>query len=153
MAIEAPVSKFRLTNLKIYVLVILGLACWLGYDGFLNKKFIADHTKDGVPDSSLVMNQYGPFVLLAIIAGLAIYFFILKGKKIIADDNGLIMNNNLSIPYASIEKIDKTHFNEKGGFFTVTYKDNLQNEQQIKLSDNKYDNLSMVLAKLVEKIS
>lgn len=153
MTIKAPACKFRKQNLLIYILVIFALACWLGYDGFLNKKFIADHTKNGVADSSLAMNQIGPFILLVVIAGLTVYLFILKSKKIVADDNQLIISKKLAIPYDSIEKIDKTNFNEKGGFFIITYKDNLNNETQLKLSDSKYDNLSAVLQRLVEKLS
>lgn len=153
MTIEAPVSKFRIKNLIIYILILFAMGCWFAYDGYLNEKFIADHTKNGKADSSLVFNQKGPFILLAAIAALTVYLFIIKNKKIIADDNQIIISKKLNIPYHSIEKIDKTHFNEKGGYFLITYKDNRNNEQQIKISDSKYDNLSAILDKLVEKIS
>ena len=91
--------------------------------------------------------------MLGAAAALAIYLAAIKNKKIIADDNQLIVSGKLSIPYDSIVKIDKTHFNTKGGFFLITYKDRQNEEKQIKISDKKYDNLTAVLDRLVEKIS
>ena len=37
MAIEAPLSKYRRTNLKIYIAACLGIVVVFGYDGYLSK--------------------------------------------------------------------------------------------------------------------
>ncbi len=64
MAIEAPVSKFRKNNLKIYIAVCILIAVWFGYDGYFNEKFKQKHTdKNGKPDSTLVSNQKAPIHL------------------------------------------------------------------------------------------
>jgi len=152
MTIEAPVSKFRIRNLLIYIIALLAAAGWFAYDGFLNEKFIAEHTKDGKPDSTLAINQIGPFVFLAAGAALIAYLLILKKRKIVADDTGLIISSKRAVPYDSIEKIDKTNFKDKG-FFVITFKDALGNIQEIKLTDRKHDNLSAILERLIEKIS
>jgi hypothetical protein len=49
--------------------VLIGFALWLGYDGFLNEKFIADHQQ---PDQLWVIafNQWGA----AVCGALAAYF-------------------------------------------------------------------------------
>jgi hypothetical protein len=153
MAIEAPISKIRIYNLKIYIAGILIIGAWFAYDGYLSKSFIEKHTKEGIADNSLVFNQKAPPFLLGAVAALAIYLAAIRNKKIIADDSQLIVSKKLSIPYSSIVKIDKTHFNTKGGFFLVTYRSQQNEEKQVKLSDRKNDNLSAVLDKLVEKIS
>jgi len=153
MTVEAPISKVRKYNLKIYIVGILILGAWFAYDGYLSKSFIEEHTKEGVADGSLVFNKKAPPFLLGAVVALAIYLAAIQSKKIIADDSQLIISRKLSIPYSSVVKIDKTHFGAKGGFFLITYKDQLNTEKQIKISDRKYDNLSAVLDKLVEKIS
>jgi hypothetical protein len=153
MAIEAPVSKARIYNLKIYIVGILLIGGWFTYDGYFSKSFIEKHTKEGAADSSLVFNKKAPPVLLAAVIAIGIYMAVIRTKKVIADDNQLTINGKISIPYSSIQKIDKTHFNTKGGFFLINYKSEQNEEKQVKLSDKKYDNLSAVLDKLVEKIS
>ena len=40
MAIEAPVSKYKRTNFKIYIIICAVLAVWFAYDGYLNENFI-----------------------------------------------------------------------------------------------------------------
>ena len=153
MAIEAPTSKFKKTNLKIYIAICIGLAIWFTYDGYFNKAFIQKYTnEDGQPDSTLFINQKVPPFLLGAAVLLAGYLFIIKDKKLVADDRELVMGPQKKIPYDSIQKIDKTYF-EKKGFFTVTYKDSNDNEIDLKLSDRSYDNLGLVLDHLVAKIS
>ena len=36
MAIEAPLSKYRRGNFKIYIVACLVLGAWFAYDGYLN---------------------------------------------------------------------------------------------------------------------
>ncbi len=69
-----------------------------------------------------------------------------------ADENELVINARETIPYDSIQKLDKTHFSSKG-FFIITYKDNSGSEIQRKLSKRTFDNLAPILDHLVEKIS
>jgi hypothetical protein len=152
MTIEAPISKFKLNTLKIYIAACILFGAWFAYDGFVNPKFIKDHTKNGVGDDKLVFNQKAPLVLLAVAALIAIYWFSIKNKKLTADDNGLKKSGKLSIPYETIEKIDKTYFKSKG-FFVITFTNSQKQQQRLKISERKYDNLPAILDRLAEKIS
>ncbi len=153
MAIEAPVSKFKKNNLKIYIVFCLGLLAWCIYDGYFNEKWIAEHTnEDGSQKTYLVANRRAPYLFVPLIGFFAITLFVIKDKKIIADENELVISKNFKIPYDSIQAIDKTLF-EKKGRFTIIYNDQNDSELQYKLSDRKYDNLSAVLEHITAKIS
>ncbi len=153
MAIEAPISKYKKTNYKIAIAVFLGLAIWCVYDGYFNEEFMEEYSDDeGNPVGWLVVNRKAPPFLAGAAALLGGYLLILRKKKLIADENELIFGDRDRVPYDSIEKIDKTHF-EKKGFFVLTYKNENGKEVNRKLSDKKYDNLSAVLDHLVAKIS
>ena len=151
MAIEAPLSKFKKNNKKIFIAVLLGLAVWFAYDGYFNETFIEKYTKDGVPDGTLVFNQKAPYFMVGAAVLLGISLFIVKNKKIVADDNNLIACKT-TIPYDSIEKIDKTNFDTKG-YFVITYKDDSGKETDLKLNDRTYDNLPAILDELIAQIS
>ena len=151
MATEATLSKYKQNTLKIIMVALIGFAVYCIYDGFYNLKFIEKHTKDGVQDSTLVFNIKSPPYLIGATVLIGVYFFAIRNKKIIADDNELILEKQ-RIAYNSIEKIDKTNFDSKGYFF-ITYKDSQGNEKQLKISDRTYDNLSAILDELIAKIS
>jgi hypothetical protein len=151
MAIEAPLSKYKRTNFKIYIAVCLGLAAWFAYDGYLNQSFIDKHTDEqGVADSDLVINRVAPPFLVG--AGLLFgaYFYAIRGRKLVADEEALVAGR-VRIPYDAIEQIDKTHF-EKKGFFTIVYKDG-GSQRRRKLSGHQYDNLNEILDHLVAQIT
>ena len=151
--IEAPVSKFKKNNLKIYIIALLALAIWCVYDGYINKEWIEEHTNpDGSAQLYLTVNRQGPFYLGAAAVLFAIWFFAIKDKKIIADENELVISQNEKIPYKSIESINKTDFQKKGKF-TITYEIQPGHQISRKLSNRKYDNLSSILTHLVAKIS
>ncbi|MHC4418913.1 MAG: hypothetical protein ACYSU6_10055 [Planctomycetota bacterium] len=153
MAIEAPLSKFKKNNFIIYIVICLGLASWCAYDGFFNDGWIEEHTDaDGNPEAYLVFNRKAPafFVGAAVLFG--VYLFLVRDKKVMADENELIISNREKISYDAIEKIDKTHFAKKG-FFVITYKREDGGEARRKLSDKTYDNLADVLDELVAKIT
>jgi hypothetical protein len=159
MAIEAQISKHKKTNLKIYVAVCIIFAFVFAYDGYLSKyewsrrrSFYKKHTKDGRPDETMIFNQITPIVLAAAAIGLAARLRALKDKKLLVDENGLIISDKEKIAYDSIQKIDKTHFGSKG-FFIITYRDNNEREVNRKLNDRTYDNLQAVLDELVAKIT
>lgn len=152
MAVEAPISKFKKNNLKLYIVFCVLMGAWFGYDGFFSESFRAKHTVNGVVDSTVLLNQAASFILMGLAALFVVYFFVIKDKKIVADDNELIIDGKKKISYQAIQKVDKTFF-EKKGFFTFVYKDESGKESEIKISDKRYDNLSAVLDKLVEKIS
>jgi len=153
MAIEAPISKFKKTNFKIYIVLCIIAAIWFAYDGYFNEKFKKKNTsEDGVPNSTLVFNQKAPPFLIGAAVLLGVYLLAEKNKKLIADENELIISAKEKIAYDSIQKIDKTYFDKKG-FFVITYKDQSGNEIDRKISDRKYDNLAAVLEHLVAKIS
>jgi len=153
MTIEAPVSKFKKSNLKIYIIVCIALAAWCAYDGYFNNTWIQEHTdSDGKAEPYLVFNKNAPPYLVGAAALFGVWLFAIGNKKIIADENELIIDGKERISYDSIQKIDKTHFDSKG-FFLVTYKDENEGEINRKISNRKYDNLSAVLEHLVTKIS
>ncbi len=153
MSIEAPISKFKKTNFKIYIVVCIVAAIWLGYDGYFNKNFKEGHTgPDGKPDSTLVFNQKAPPFLIGAAVLLCVYIVAVRNKKLVAGENELILGAKEKIPYDSIEKIDKTHFGSKG-YFIITYKDKNGGKVSRKISNKSYDNLAAVLEHLVAKIT
>jgi hypothetical protein len=152
MSIEAPISKFKKNNFKIYIAVCIVAAVWLGYDGYFNKKFAEEHKgPDGRPDSTLSFNQKAPPFFIGAAVLLGVYIVAVRNKKLIAGENELILGAKEKIPYDSIEKIDKTNFGSKG-YFIITYKDKGGNQTNRKISDKSYDNLAAILEHLVTKI-
>ncbi len=152
MAIEAPVSKFRRNNGKLYIVACLGFAIWLGYDGYFNQKFIEKHSHDGKPDGTLVFNQKAPVFLIGLAVLLGIQQFVMRNKKLIADEKELIFSDKDKISYDSIQKINKTNFESKG-YFVITYKKENDKEADRKISDRQYDNLKAILDHLVAEIT
>jgi len=151
MAIEAPISKFKKTNIKIYIILCIIAAIWFGYDGYLNEEFIEKNTEDGVPNGILKFNQKSPpfFVGAAILLG--VYFFKMRKRKLLAEENELVFSNNKKISYDSIQKINKTYFESKG-YFIITYNKDGK-EVDLRINDRIYDNLEDILNLLVAKIS
>ena len=158
MAVEAPLSKFKKTNFKIYIAVCIGLAIWCTYDGYFNEGWIKEHTNpDDTPQAYLVFNQKAPYFFIGAAVLLGVYLFAIRNKKLTADENELIIPSTSlragsikeRISYDSIQKIDKTYFDSKG-FFIITYKDT--REINRKLSNKTYDNLAAILDELVAKI-
>ncbi len=153
MALVAPFSKYTRKSFLIWIALCVGFGAYCVYDGYFNQTFIDKHTDaDGNPDSTMVFNQKAPAVLIGISVLLGGYLLIIRNRKITAEENALVINGKLSIPYDSIEKIDKTHFDSKG-HFTLTYKNSSGKETDLKISDKKYDNLKAILDHLVAKIS
>jgi hypothetical protein len=159
MVVEAPISKFKKNNLKIYIVACLIAAIILAYDGYLSKyqwshrrSFYKKHVKEGQPDETMIFNQIAPPFLIVLAAILMGRFWTVKDKKLLADENELIISDKERIPYDSIQKIDKTHFKKKG-CFVITYNNKCGKEVNRKLSDRTYGNLKAILDKLVAKIS
>jgi hypothetical protein len=152
MAIEAPASKYKLKTLIIYIVALVAIAGWCVYDGYFNEKWIEDHKDaDGNPETYLVFNRKAPPYLGAAAVLIGIYRSVVKNKKILADENGIILGKQ-TVSYDSIEKIDKTQFEPKG-YFIITYKNERSGETDLKISDRNYDNLQELLDHLVAKIS
>lgn len=153
MAIEAPLSKHKRNNLKIYIVVCLVLAGWFAYDGYISQSFISEHTnEEGNPSAVLVFNQKVPPAFVGVAVLLGGFLYAIRGRKLLADDNELIVPGKERIPYGQIEKIDKTYFADKG-FFTIVYKRDNGTETKRRLSDRDYDNLEPILDHLVAKIT
>ena len=153
MPIEAPISKYKKTNLLIYIILCIALAAWFAYDGHINKNFIEKNTdENGKPNSTLIFNQKSPpfFAGAAVLFG--VYLFIIKNKKLVTGENELVFSDKDKIPYDSIQSINKTYF-EKKGFFVIIHKDEHGKEINRKISERNYDNLAAVLDHLVAKIS
>jgi hypothetical protein len=152
MAIVAPASKYKVKTYIIYIVALLGLTIYCIYDGYFNQSFRDKHVIDGVPDNTIIANQKAPYYLGGLTVLLAGYTLVIRGRKIVAEDNALVINGKLSIPYDSVQKIDKTDFDTKG-HFTFTYKTTDGKEIDRKISDRDYDNLRAILDHLVAKIS
>ena len=159
MAIEAPYSKYSKSNFKIGIVLCVAVAIIFAYDGYLSKyewslrrSFYEEHVKDGKPDFDMVFNQKSPFVFVGLAAVLTAWFRARKDKKVLADENELIISDKKRISYNSIQQIDRTYF-EKKGFFVITYKDKDGKEVRHKLNERTYDNLAAILEHLVAKIS
>lgn len=153
MTIEAPISKFKRQNILIYIVICIIMAGWFGYDGYINKNFIKEHTdENGKADTTLAFNQKSPpfFIAAALVFG--VYFAMLRGKKLLAAEDELIINDKKRIKYDTIEKINKTWFESKG-YFIITCKDKNGKETSHKISDRAYDGIDKILNLLVEKIS
>ena len=161
MAIEAPISKFKKTNFKIFLGICIAIAIIFAYDGYLSKykwsgrySFYKEQVldNDGKPTPTMNFNRKSPPFFLAGAVIFAVVLYLLKDKKLIADENELVISDKKRISYDSIQQINKTYF-EKKGFFVITYKDKGEGEVRLRLSDRKYDNLPAVLELLVAKIS
>ena len=153
MAVEAPLSRYRRTNLLIYIGACIALALWFAYDGYLNQGFIAEHTTEqGQPEGTLVFNQMAPFFLIPGALLLGAYWYAIRNRKLVAAEDALVFPGGRKIAYGAIEQIDKTHFETKG-IFTITYKKGSGRLVQYKLTDRHFDNLETVLEHLVAQIS
>jgi hypothetical protein len=153
MAIEAPLSKYKRNNFLIYIAVCIALALWFCYDGYFNKKFIAEHTTEqGRPEGTLVFNQKAPPILVLGALCLGAYWYAIRNRKLVAADDAIVFSGGRKIPYDAIEKIDKTHFETKG-LFIITYKDESGRLVEHKLSDRQFDNLKPILDHLVAQIT
>jgi hypothetical protein len=150
MAITAPYSKHKKTNLQIFIAMMLVAAIWFFYDG-RNKDFVEKHTIKGQPDSILVFNQKSPPYFLGGAIAFGILLFVLKDRKIVLDDDKIIAPDK-TVNIKQIEKIDKTNFKNKG-YFVITYKTDSSGSVDWKISDSHYDNLSAMLDEIVKKIS
>ena len=75
----------------------------------------------------------------------------IRGRKVVAEDNELVVAGKERIPYDAIDRIDKTYF-EKKGFFTIVYNKDGR-EVQRRLSDRDYDSLKPILDHLIAKIT
>lgn len=153
MAIEATYSKYRKQNFIIGIVLLIGLSAYCTYDGYFNERFREKHTSiDGRPDSTLAFNQKAPFFCLAGAVALAIWLRAVKNRKIVAESDGIIINDKEKLTYQSIEKIDRTYFDSKD-YFVIAYKDEAGREVERRLSGRDYDNLAAILDELVAKIS
>lgn len=153
MEIVAPLSRYRRSNFLIYIVACVAVALWFGYDGYLNKSFIKEHTDEqGNATGVLVLNQKAPPVLLVVAGLLGAYFYAIRGRKVVAGENELVIAGKEKIPYDSIEKIDKTYF-DKNGVFTIWYRGAGDKETQRRLNQRDYDNLKPVLEHLIAKIT
>ena len=151
MAIKACLSKYKKNNLRIFMVVLMGLGLWCAYDGYFNKTWIEEHKDaEGNPETYLTFNRKAPPVMIVAAALIGAYYLAIKDKKIVADDSSLKINGK-TIDYDSIEQINKTNFESKG-YFVITYKDQAGSESELKISDRTYDNLGVILDELVAKI-
>ena len=151
MAAVAPIGKYRQQSFMIYIFVCLGLAAWLIYDGYFSQKFIEKHTVDGEPNSTLLFNRRAPMVLVPIAFLIALRWWMVKDRKIVADGKTLILDSGEKIDYDRIEKIDKKDF-EKKGRFVITYRSEAGHTVDRKLSDRQWDKLDGLLAELVSAV-
>jgi hypothetical protein len=146
MAIEAPLSRYKRTNFLIGIVLCAGLALWCAYDGYFSPTFKETHPQ------WWRTNRVAPFILGPVALIIAAWWLGIRNRKVVADENELIVSAKTRIPYDAIEKIDKTYF-ERKGFFVITYKRPNGAEAHWKLSDHVYDNLPAILDHLIAKIT
>lgn len=152
MSVIAPYSQYKKTNFKLGMFILLVAAVWFAYDGYKSEAFQKRHTKNGQPDSTLVFHRKSPPFFAAGAVVLAIIFATVKGKKIVADEQELILSDGGKIAYNSIETVNKTEYQSKG-FFMVEYKSQDGQKKLCKISNRDFDNLDAVLEILVAKIT
>jgi len=152
MAIEAPLSRHKRNDFILYIVACLVAAMWFAYDGYISTSFRQEHTDEqGKPDGTLAFNQKAPPFLVAGAVLFGAYFWAIKGRKVVAADNELVIAGREKIPYDAIEQIDKTFF-EKKGVFTITYKKGGRLVSR-KLTDRQYGPLAPILDHLIAKIT
>lgn len=149
--IEAPISTYSRNSLIIGMVVLVGFGVYCIYDGFYNESFIQEHTEDGKPNITLLFNQKAPPYLFVLAGLLGVRLFLIRKRRIVADETGLVINDKIRIPYDAIEQIDKTHFDKKG-FFDVTYTQEGRQHSR-RLDGRKYDNITPILDHLVDQIT
>jgi cbb3-type cytochrome oxidase subunit 3 len=152
MAVVAPLANYKKTNYKIWFLILFLAGAWFFYDGKYNEKFIKKHTNNGVQDHTLIFHLKAPPYMIGAAFLIAIYAYSMRNKKIIADDESLILSDIEEIPYKSIESINKTNYDSKG-YFIISYKGKDGKPAEKKISNRTWDNLDEVLELLVQKIS
>ncbi len=152
MAVVAPLAQYKKTNYKIWFMILFIAGIWFMYDGKYNQKFIAKHTKDGNPDPTLKFHRNAPPYMIGGACLVAVYAYLMRNKKIVADDESLVLSDVEEIPYSSIESINKTDYDTKGTFI-ITYKGKDGNIAQKKISSKTWDNMDAVLEVLVSKIT
>ena len=153
MVIEAPLCKYKKNNLRIGIVILAALAVWFYFDGYHREKFIRKNTNaDGTPNSTLAFNRKSPPYLLAGAALLAGYYWVIRNKKLAADDQNIVFSAKEKIGYSAVQSVNKTNFDSKG-YFVITYKGDTGSEKSRKISDKTYDNLAAILDLLVSKIT
>jgi hypothetical protein len=152
MDIIGPASRHKGNTFILYIAMLVLFSLWCVYDGYFNSEFITQHTENGQRDGSLQFNRLSPPVMILAAAGLAVWLYRSRGSSVVAGDTALTLTEGLTVPYDSIQQIDKTHF-EKKGFFVITYKTDGDREAIVRLDDRHYDNLGPILDRLVEKIT
>jgi hypothetical protein len=145
MSVEAPVSQHKRNTDLIIVAVLIAAALWLLYDGWMNEKFVEEHSQTDVR----INRYYGP---IAAILG-AVYFGVSamrdRGRKLVANERGLTLENGQLIEYSAMRRIDKRFFDSEG-HFTIDYAGEA-GEHKVKLRDRRYDNLALLLDEVVKQ--
>jgi len=147
MALEFKYSSYRVNNFAIAALLLLGLSAWFIYDGYHKVDFIEKHSDAGVPDDTLKFNRsfwYAGIPAAVVSAG---FFFVLRGRKILVDDNTINISGK-KIPLDAIESLDQSNFKEKG-FFIIHHGEG----QSTKFSRNQWDGMNRLREFVIEKIS
>lgn len=154
MAIEAPLSSYKRNTLFIMIAGLAGFGLWCIYDGYINQAFIQEHTNQETNeiDSTLKFNRDAPPFLIGGAILVTGYWFMIRRRKLVATDSELIVNKKLTIPYDTIQAIDKTHYSDKG-FFDVLYQDGNGKEAKARIDDRQFDQLQPILDHLITQIT
>ena len=153
MAVEATGSKFARNNARIFFIVAILAGLYLFHDGWLG--WFTDYMHNdveeggGKPTLNLQFNRYAPFVLWVFAIYFVIAYFQIPKRRVLADDQGLTVQNQSAIPYANITHIDNRPFDKKG-YFLIGINEGGQ-KKELKFSDRKYDNLGLLLDELVKQ--
>jgi len=156
MAVEVTGSRYtcRTNYLIAAACIVFGL--WFLYDGWFNDEFIQDHmsldevTNEQQPNVDLMINRLWAPIFCGIVMVVFVIFAIrLKSKKIVTDNEGLILSNGQKITFNDIRQIDKRFFDQKG-YFSIEYGPT-GSTKEIKFDDRTWDGLRSLLDEIVKQ--
>ncbi|MBN2210505.1 MAG: hypothetical protein JW709_03835 [Sedimentisphaerales bacterium] len=149
MAVIATGSKHSRNTCYIIAAACIIFAGWFAYDGWISETYQQENTVDGKPNTNLLTNRYIPIPLVLVAAYFLFASMQVARRKITADEEKLVLDNGVVIPYTAINKIDKRYF-EKEGHFTIEY--SAEGAQRtVKLRDARYDGLGLLLDEVVRR--
>ena len=114
MAIEAPLSSYKKKNMIFIACLLIGAGLWFYYDGYHKQEFIEKHTIDGKIDSTLNFPQKNRRRFLLVREFFTVYLFIIKGKKIIADEEAIKTRQRNDCCTTVLKKLTKRILTARG---------------------------------------
>ncbi len=107
MAVVCTLANARKWRWIIYIALSAIFSVYCYYDGWISEKYINDA-------SNLWFNRVAAVVLaITFVVLIIVYFTKIAKTKVLADDSGIKINDQLTIKWDAIQRIDDTYI-EKG---------------------------------------